>query len=151
MDASLQGVARPGTTVRELTTTVSASSTMCVEPRPRTSGPESQMDARATAGTVRPMLAMAEPRARFRLVCTRSRRAERRAAMVSGSSTSRAMITPTTAWCSPASSTPDSMVGDTPLASPTTPLSARPSSPRLVQAVRADGASAWLSAVITSP
>ena len=47
------------------------------------------------AGMVRPMLAIAEPSARFRLVCTRSRRAARTAARVSGSSTSRAMITPT--------------------------------------------------------
>ncbi len=82
------------------------------ELRPRTSGPESHTEARATAGMVRPMLAMAEPSARFRLVCTRSRRAERTAAMVSGS---------------------------------------RTSSPRLVRAVREDGAWACSSAVITSP
>ncbi len=58
---------------------------MWVGPRPRTSGPESQTEARASTGMVRPMPAIAEPSARFSLVCTGSRRAERSAAMVSGS------------------------------------------------------------------
>lgn len=103
-------MARPATTVRGLTTTVRASSTMGVAPRPRTRGPESRTDATATAtataGMVRPMPAIAEPSARLRLVCARSRWAERSAAMVSGSSTNSAMITPPTAWCGPAVSTP---------------------------------------------
>ena len=64
---------------------------------------------------VRPMLAIAEPSARFRLVCTRSRRAARTAAMVSGSSTSSAITTPTTACGSPAAATADSIAGDTAL------------------------------------
>jgi hypothetical protein len=37
-------VARPGTTVSTLTTMVSASSTIWVEPRPSSSGPSSQID-----------------------------------------------------------------------------------------------------------
>ncbi|WP_425265211.1 hypothetical protein [Streptomyces regalis] len=61
------------------------------------------------------------------------------------------VITPTTAYGRSAASTADSMVGDTPLATPTTPIRARPSSPRLIIAVRAEGAWAWSSAVITSP
>lgn len=54
-------VARPGTIVRALTTTVSASSTMWTGPRPSSSGPESHTEASAIDGMVRPMLAMAEP------------------------------------------------------------------------------------------
>ena len=48
-------------------------------------------------GIVSPMLAIAEPYARLRLICTRLRRAARTAAIVSGSRISSAMITPTTA------------------------------------------------------
>ena len=47
------------------------------------------------AGMVSPMLAMAEPKARLRLTWTWLRRAERTAEIVSGSSTSRAITTPT--------------------------------------------------------
>ncbi|CAM5568709.1 hypothetical protein SALBM135S_07312 [Streptomyces alboniger] len=61
------------------------------------------------------------------------------------------MITPTTACGMPAFSTPDSIVGDTPLARPTTPIRASASSPRLVRACREDGPSAWLSVSMTSP
>ncbi len=46
-------------------------------------------------GMVSPMLAMADPKARLRLVWIRSRLAAREAASVSGSSTSRAITTPT--------------------------------------------------------
>ena len=53
------------------------------------------------AGMVRPMDAIAEPSARLRLTWTRSRAAARTAAIDSGSSTSRAMTTPTTAWGKP--------------------------------------------------
>ena len=75
--------------------TVMASSTICVGPRPSSSGPSSQIVATASAGMVRPMLAMAEPSARLRLICTRLRRAALTAASVSGARTRMAMTTPT--------------------------------------------------------
>ena len=72
----------------------------------------------AIAGIVSPMLAIAEPNARLRLVCTRSWRASRTAASVSGSSTSSAMTTPTADGGAPTASTPSSMAGDSILAQP---------------------------------
>jgi hypothetical protein len=77
------------------------------------------------------MLAIAEPSARLRLVWMRSRAAARTAAMVSGSRTSRAMTTPTTACGKPALATPASIDGETPLARPTTAIRAIRSRPRL--------------------
>ena len=77
----------------------------------------SQIDATAIAGMVRPMLAIAEPSARLRLVWTRSRRAARTAASVSGSSTSSAITTPTNDCGKPGRATPDSIAGETALAS----------------------------------
>ncbi len=47
------------------------------------------------AGMVSPMLAMADPKARLRLVCTPPLRALRRAVSVSAASTSNAITTPT--------------------------------------------------------
>ena len=106
------------------TTTVIASSTIWVEPRPSTSGPSSQIDATAIAGIVSPMLAIAEPSARLKLVCMRSRRALRTAASVSGSSTSSAITTPTRGRRRADASTASSIAGDSTLASPTTATSA---------------------------
>ena len=74
MDAALKPGRPAGTTVRMLTTTVSASSTIWVGPRPSSSGPSSQIE-HGDAGMVRPMLAIAEPSARFRLIWIRLRRA----------------------------------------------------------------------------
>jgi hypothetical protein len=54
-------VARPGSRVRALTTAVRVRRPIWVAPRPRTSGPSSQIEATAIAGIVSPMLAIAEP------------------------------------------------------------------------------------------
>src|SRR4051812_13181651 len=66
------------------------------------------------------MLAMADPSARLRLVSTRSRRALRTAASVSGRRTSSAMTTPTADAGAPIASTASSMAFDSVFASPTT-------------------------------
>ena len=89
------------------------------------------------------MLASAEPSARLRLVWRRFRSAARTAATVSGSSTSNAITTPTTATGAPADSTADSSFGDTVFASPTTEIRQTNSSPRLSSAVFPLGAAAW--------
>ncbi len=57
------------------------------------------------------MLAIAEPSARLMLVWMRSRRAARTAAMLSGSSTSSAMTTPTNEFGKPTAATPASIDG----------------------------------------
>jgi hypothetical protein len=144
-------VARPGTTVRTVTTTVRASSTIWVAPSPSSSGTSTQIVATAIAGMVSPMLAMAEPRARLRLVWMRSRSAFRDAASVSGSSTSSAITTPTNDAGRPAAATPASIAGDSTLASPTTATNATSSSPTLVSAARAVGGSACTSVSTTTP
>jgi hypothetical protein len=133
------------------TTKVTASSTICVGSRPRINGPSNQMVATASAGMVRPMLAIAEPKARLRLVCKRSRRAARVAARVSGSSTSRAITTPTKDGGNPIAATPSSMAGDSTFANPTTPTSAANKRPTLADAARDVGGSACSSAATTSP
>ncbi|CAM5430388.1 hypothetical protein SHIRM173S_10579 [Streptomyces hirsutus] len=56
-----QSVARPGMTVKVPTTIEMKSDTWWVGPRPSKSGPSCQIAAMATAGMVRPMLAMSEP------------------------------------------------------------------------------------------
>ena len=65
------------------------------------------------------------------LVCSRLARAARSAAQVSGSSTSMAMMMPTTAFGAPHAATTRSMRGDSGLARPTTPTSDTSSSPKL--------------------
>ena len=75
------------------------------------------------------MLAIAEPSARLKLVCTRSRRALRTAASVSGSSTSSAITTPTADCGAPIASTASSIAGDSIFASPTTATSATQQQP----------------------
>jgi hypothetical protein len=52
------------------TTAVRTSSEICNELSPRTREPSSQIEARATVGIVRPMLATADPYARLKLVCS---------------------------------------------------------------------------------
>ena len=64
------------------------------------------------------MLAIADPRARLRLIWIRLRRAARTAASVSGSSTSSAMTTPTNDGGKPTAATPASIAGDSTLARP---------------------------------
>jgi hypothetical protein len=71
-------------------------------------------------GMVSPMLAIAEPRARLRLIWRRSRRAACTAARVSGARMSKAMTTPTKECGNPRAATPASMAGDSTLARPTT-------------------------------
>ena len=113
--------------------------------RPRVSGSPSSIDTTATAGTVSPMLASAEPSARFRLVCMRLAAAARTAAQVSGSSTSKAMATPTTEAGAPAARTPPSMAGASVFARPTTATRQTISKPKASAASRAEGGSAWAS------
>ncbi|CKT98817.1 Uncharacterised protein [Mycobacterium tuberculosis] len=96
-------------------------------------------------GMVSPILAIAEPYARLRLVCRRPCRAARAAASVSGNSTSVAMTTPTKDCGNPAAETTSSMTGDSTLARPTTATKATSSNPRLSSAARVLGGSAWLS------
>lgn len=105
----------------------------------------SQIDASAIVGMVSPMLAIAEPYARFRLIWMRPFRADRAAASVSGSSTSAAMITPTNDCGRPATMTACSTAGDSSSARPTTATRAQSSSTRLLSACRLLGGSAWLS------
>ncbi|MDQ0379040.1 hypothetical protein FB470_003034 [Amycolatopsis thermophila] len=92
------------------------------------------------------MLAIADPSARFRLIWIRSRRAARTAASVSGSSTSSAITTPTTACGNPAWSTALSIAGETASASPTTATRATSRNARLNHAVPVLGGSAYSSA-----
>lgn len=67
------------------------------------------------------------------------------AASVSGSSTTRAMTTPTKLCGKPAASTACSIDGDSTFARPTTATSATTSRPRLTSAARIDGAGPWAS------
>ena len=120
VDCALLPGCRPGTTVRIPTTTVTASNTIWVASSPNTSGPSSQIEAMAIAGMVSPMLAMAEPNARLRLVWIRSRRAAAAAASVSGSRTSKAITTPTNDGGNPTAETPAAIAGVSTLARPTT-------------------------------
>jgi hypothetical protein len=75
-------VARPVTSVSDVIVIVRASRTSSLAPTPSTSGPSSQIEATPIVGMVRPILASAEPSARFRLVCIRLRVAARTAATV---------------------------------------------------------------------
>ena len=88
------------------------------------------------------MLAIAEPNARLKLVCTRSWRALRNAASVSGNRTRSAITTPTAEWGAPIASTASSIAGDSVFARPTTATSATTSRPRLASGARFDGRAA---------
>ena len=144
-------VARPGMIVNGVATTVRTNNTRCVGPNPRMSGVSTNWVISASAGIVKPMLATADPSARLSEVCRRPRRAALTAARVSGSSTSKAMTTPTKAEGRPAAPTARSMAGDCTLASPTTATKESSRKPTLVNAVAALGGSAWSSSVIGEP
>ena len=124
--------------------------TIWVEPRPSTSGPSSQIEAIAIAGMVSPMLAIAEPKPRLRLIWTRPRRALRAAAKVSGASTSRAITTPTADCGAPIDLTPSSIAPELTLARPTTATRATSSTPKLRSAARAASAAARAPAAVAS-
>jgi hypothetical protein len=68
VDAALLQGRSTGQEVSAPTATVMASSTIWVEPSPSASGPSSQIEATAIAGMVKPMLAIADPNARLKLV-----------------------------------------------------------------------------------
>ncbi len=131
--------------------TVIASNTIWVGPRPSSSGPSSQIVATASAGMVRPMLAMAEPSARLRLICTRLRRAALTAARVSGASTRMAMTTPTKDGGRPTAVTAVPIAGESTLASPTTATSETSSRPTLSFHELPGGGSWLLSSSRSSP
>lgn len=110
---------------------------------PSVSGAPVQMNTAATVGIVRPMLASAEPSARFMLVCSRFARAAPTAASPSGSSTSAAIAMPTAASGAPSRSTVRSTAGDSSFASSTTATRLTNRNAMLVSAVRPLGGTAW--------
>ena len=86
----------------------------------------------ATAGIVRPMLASADPKAKFKLVCNLLARAAFKAAKNSGSNTKVAMTMPTTGLGAPTLATKSSTVGVNAFARPTTATRDRSSNPTLM-------------------
>ena len=74
----------------------------------------------ATVGMVSPILAKAEPSAKFKLLCKRLALAARTAAKPSGRRTNIAMAIPTIVFGAPAAFTADSIAGLKSSASPTT-------------------------------
>ncbi len=113
---------------------------------PNAMGKPEARDKAATAGIVRPIVASADPNPRLRLVWRRLARAALTAATLSGSNTSPAMITPTTARGAPAEATPASMAGAKLLANKTTAPKHAISSADEMMVARFDGGSAWTSA-----
>ena len=91
---------------------------------PNTKVKSVKIEITATVGMVKPMLANADPSAKFRLVCKLSSRAALTAEKPSGINTTAAIIIPTTACGAPHSRTMLSMVGDNDLPSNTTAASA---------------------------
>ena len=89
---------------------------------PKVMGISKKMAMAATAGMVKPILASAEPRAKFKLLCNRLARAARIAAKDSGSSTNIAMAIPTTVLGAPMALTPASMAGLSSFARATTAI-----------------------------
>ena len=100
---------------------------------PRLSGKSKKMAMAAIAGMESPILAKAEPRAKFKLLCKRFALAARTAAKPSGNRTSRAMAIPTIVLGAPAASTPASIAGLSNSASPTTTISEKRVVLRLLQ------------------
>ena len=98
---------------------------------PRLNGRSKIMEIAATAGMVNPMLARADPSAKFKLLCKRLAREARTAAKLSGKSTNSAMAIPTIVLGAPAALTPASMAGLSALANPTTASNAIRRSPAL--------------------
>ena len=74
---------------------VSTNMTKSLVSKPSVSGKPNHTAVSATAGMVKPILAKAEPSARFKLVCKRLALAARKAARVSGIKTNKAMTMPT--------------------------------------------------------
>ena len=89
---------------------------------PRLSGKSNRIAIAATAGIVKPILASAEPSAKFKLLCNRLALATLKAAKLSGNSTSIAIAIPTTALGAPIALTAASMVGLSNLAKMTTAI-----------------------------
>ena len=102
------------------TNRVSSSSTVDLPSIPSISVQPLAIDTMATAGIVRPIVASAEPSARFRLVCSWLALAARSAASPSGISTMAAMMMPTSALGAPMLATAASTDGAVALASNTT-------------------------------
>lgn len=97
----------------------------------------------ATVGMVKPMLAKAEPSAKFKLLCKRLAFAALTAAKPSGNKTKRAMAIPTMVFGTPAAATPLSIAGLSSSARPTTKVSERMSSRLLTVVLRLLGFCAW--------
>src|SRR4029079_17258732 len=91
-------VVRPVPNVITPTKSVKAKRSWSLLPSPSSRGCCSAIETTATAGIVRPILASADPSARFKLVCSRLDRDARTAARPSGRSTSAAIKIPTTAF-----------------------------------------------------
>ena len=122
---------------------VKANKAMSLGTSPNSSGRSSSTAATTTMGIVNPMLASAEPMARFMLVCKRLARAARMAAQVSGMRTIIAITMPTALLGASNWITRRSSAGDISLARPTTVTRDTTSSPKLDQAWARLGGSAW--------
>ena len=132
-------VVRPVPKVITPTRRVIASSICSFRSSPSLSGSPNRMDMAATAGIVRPMLASADPKAKFKLVCNLLARAAFKAAKLSGSNTKVAMTMPTTGLGAPTLATKSSTVGVSAFARPTTATRDRSSNPTLMIEVLLDG------------
>src|SRR3974377_2575014 len=104
------------------------------------------METTPTAGIVRPIVGSDDPSARFRLVCRRLALAALTAARPSGSSTSPAIIIPTTDFGASMRASPNSTVGVRNLARPTTATREARRKPALRTAVVLEGGGACVSA-----
>jgi hypothetical protein len=87
---------------------------------PRLRFKSKKMAMAATVGMVKPILARADPRAKFKLLCNRLALAALTAAKPSGINTNSAMAIPTIVLGAPAAATPLSMAGLSSSARPTT-------------------------------
>ena len=87
---------------------------------PKLKGRSKKMAIAATVGMVNPMLANADPNAKFRLLCRRFALAALSAAKPSGNNTKSAIAIPTIVLGAPAAFTPASMTGLSTSANPTT-------------------------------
>ena len=109
---------------------------------PRLSGRLKKIAIAATVGMVNPILAKAEPRAKFKLLCRRLALAALTAANPSGRSTSKAIAIPTIVFGAPAAATPLSIAGLSNSARPTTVISDRINKTALTAVLRLLGFSA---------
>jgi hypothetical protein len=132
-------VVRPVASVTVLIKSVRTSKTVSSGARPKVKDCPSIIAARLTMGIVKPMVAMAEPSARFKLVCSRFLRAARMADIPSGNRTTAATTTPTNAFGSFAAATKSSRGGERTLASKTTAKRETHNRARLISVLRPDG------------